>query len=874
MEQVHGDDKFSGIRLPDTVKPHHYELHLKPDLENFTFSGQVRVNLQVDAKTNKIVLHAAELEITEGIITAQGQAQPLTRVTYGKETETAALEFRDTVFGEVILSLRFTGILNDKLKGFYRSAFEIDGTTVNIATTQFEAVDARRCFPCWDEPALKATFECSLTIKPTIRVNNRTLEVVALSNTPKASRDPDEDGYERVTFAPTPKMSTYLLAFVVGPFEFIEKNVGSRPVRVYTTPGKKEQGKFALDATCNCLSFYEEYFGIAYPLAKLDVVAVPDFAFGAMENWGLITYRETRLLVDPNNTSADVKQSIALCIAHELAHQWFGNLVTMKWWTHLWLNEGFARFMEHLCVDAVFPEYDIWSSFSGVFQLAQTLDSLHNSHPIEVPISHPSEINTIFDAISYNKGSSIIRMLYNYIGDEPFRAGMKSYLTKFAYKNAVTEDLWDALEESSKKPVREMMSSWTAEKGFPWLSVGYSREGEAVQLTVSQSKFAADGKLPADESETRWVVPIRAIAGAVGPTKLVLQNSLADKQAVFRVEDAGDSWIKLNPGTIDFYITAYPEEMLNKLLPAISSQGLPPMDRLGVQNDLFALCEAGKARTVDLLKLLEAFSNETDFNVWSSLDSCVGRLHSLLNGADYQDRFKAFGRRLYSSIFKKLGWTPSKGESDADAMCRSLVINRLVSLGDEDVVAEALKKFNDHLSTKAVIPADLRSAVYRAAASYGDDEAFEGLFQIYKATDLHEEKLRAAQAMSFAKNKIRVRCFLMFLRLDEVRIQDKYLVFATFGSSSPCDAWKFFQDNKSMIKENYDGMHALGLLIKAATQYFNTEEKADEIEQFFAKNKFLGADRAVQQSLERIRSSASWLSRDGESIKVYLSSCV
>uniref|UniRef100_A0A6G1SDN0 Aminopeptidase n=1 Tax=Aceria tosichella TaxID=561515 RepID=A0A6G1SDN0_9ACAR len=876
-KQVYDDNKFSGVRLPTNIKPVHYDLHLKPNFEDFTFTGKVAITYKATAdtkSTHDVVLHANDLKITEGHLKPLGEGETstvnqLSQVTYSKTTETATLEFNDAVSSSGVINLVFTGLLNDKMKGFYRTTFKIGNTDIYAATTQFEATDARLAFPCWDEPAFKATFTVTLVIDKYLNVEGKQYERLALSNMPEVSRSGPDNEME-VKFEKSPIMSTYLLAFIVGPFEALEGGDAKRPIRVYTTPGKKEHGRFALDVAVKSLSFYEDYFGVDYPLPKMDLIAIPDFTSGAMENWGLVTYRETCLLVDSNNTATDRKQYVALVVAHELAHQWFGNLVTMEWWTHLWLNEGFASFMEYLCVDHIFPEWEMWSQFlTDDYSPAMSLDSLHNSHPIEVPVNHPSEIDEIFDAISYSKGAAVIRMLYNYIGDDNFRKGMKDYLTKFEYKNAVTEDLWDCLEAASSKPVRKLMSGWTGQKGFPWLSVDYSQVGDKVKLTITQNKFAANGQVPPEEADMSWMVPVSAITGKApkNPNHICLLDS---RSTEVTIDGFGDSWIKLNPGTIGLYRTAYPEVLAQRLWSAILDQTMPAVDRLGLQNDFFALCQAGKVSTVELLKLLQSFRAETVYTVWSSIDACLGQLSILLANTDYRDQFFAFGRALMTDIFKKLTWVPKEGERHTDAMTRALVINRLVAFGEKDVIEEAKKLYKAHVDKTSTIPADLRGAVYRAVATYGDDASFQSLFDIYKTAELSEEKSRAARALGFSKETARLDKVIAFALSDEVRNQDKIFFIIPIGVSNPPVAWKLLQDNKDYLRQKYETSHLMTRLVKFVTENFTNEEKAQEIEQFFKENKFPGTERTVQQSIEKVRLNASWLARDGEAIKKFL----
>lgn len=563
---------------------------------------------------------------------------------------------------------------------------------------------------------------------------------------PVVSEQNVENDLRSIRFDTTPVMSTYLVAAVVGEYDYVEaKSKDGVLVRVYTPVGKKNQGLFALDVAIKVLPYYKEYFNIAYPLPKMDLIAIGDFSAGAMENWGLVTYRESFVLVDPENTSLIRKQSIALTVGHEIAHQWFGNLVTMEWWTHLWLNEGYASFVEFLCVHKLFPEYDIWTQFvTDMYTRALELDSLKNSHPIEVPVGHPSEIDEIFDEISYNKGASVIRMLHHYIGDADFRKGMNIYLNRHQYKNTQTEDLWAALSEASSKPVAEVMSTWIKQMGFPVISVSSVQEGKKRVLTLTQNKFTANG---ADAEDYFWIVPI-TVSTAKAPHEIAASTILNKKTMTIEIDNVDENdWIKINPGTIGYYRTRYTPEMLDLLIPAIKNQTLPPLDRLGLIDDLFALVQAGRAPTTEVLKLIEAYRNEPNYTVWSSITNSLVKLQGLLSHTTVQNQFNAYGIRLYKPVADRLGWDGKADESHLDTLLRSLVISRLVSCSCPVTLDEAKKRFKLHASGQALLPADLRSACYKAVMQNGDLATYEEMLRLYRATDLHEEKDRISRAL-------------------------------------------------------------------------------------------------------------------------------
>ncbi|XP_026812969.1 puromycin-sensitive aminopeptidase isoform X2 [Rhopalosiphum maidis] len=863
------------LRLPKSVKPVLYDLFLKPDLQKFIFEGKETVSINVLESTKEITLHALDLKIEEVELKDCDGFISKPSVTLSAEDETVTLRFdKELKIGEAYLKFIFIGELNDKMKGFYRSKYvSPSGEEKYSAVTQFEATDARRCFPCWDEPAIKAEFNIVLSVP-----QNKT----ALSNMPVISDTTEENGDRLLKFQKTPIMSTYLVAVVVGDFDYVEdKDSDGVLIRVYTPIGKSEQGKFALEVAKCALPYYKDYFQVAYPLPKMDLIAIADFSSGAMENWGLVTYRESCLLVDPDNTSAVRKQWIALVVGHELAHQWFGNLVTMEWWTHLWLNEGYASFVEFLCVEHLFPEYDIWTQFvTETYIRALELDALNSSHPIEIPVGHPSEIDEIFDDISYNKGASVIRMLHNFIGDQDFRKGMNLYLTKHQYGNTFTEDLWAALEEASNKPVKDVMSTWTLQKGFPVITVEketQNPDGSRV-LTVSQTKFTANGQV--DGYGHLWMVPL-TFSTSRNPGIVCHKDIMSEIQKDIiipaNVISPGE-WVKVNPSTVGYYRTRYTPELLNNFVPSISSRTLPPLDRLGLLDDLFALVQAGLSSTDEVLNLMLAMTDEDNYSVWSSMSNVLGKLAILLSNVegDTEQLFKQYNRILLKKISTKLGWTPQPNESHLETMLRGLVMARLVSSADPDVISEAKIKFANHLSGKETIVADLRSPIYKACLSSGDETTFNQLLQLYRGTDLHEEKDRICRAMGASKNKDILKKVLDFAMSDEVRSQDTVFVIISVGGSKVGRdlAWQFIQDNWSKLFNQYQGGFLLTRLVKNTTENFASIEKAEEVENFFKQNGCVGAERTIQQACETIRLNAAWLKRDYEKLQNFLQKVV
>ena len=818
--------KSKNVRLSKNVIPTEYDIQLHPDLKNFIFEGIETIKLSILRTTKVLTLHSKELEIETVHILFEERKVFAKKITYDEKSETASFLFLKPIpMGKVELTLVFRGILNNKMRGFYRSKYTVLKKEYHMATTQFEATDARRAFPCFDEPAQKAVFHVSLIVP-----RNKT----TISNTLPVSVLEHDAGYQIVKFSPTPKMSTYLLAFIIGDFEYIEsKTKNGVQVRVFTTPGKKHQASFALLCAVKTLEFYEKYFAIAYPLPVLDMIAIPDFASGAMENWGAITYRESALLVDENHSSTSNKQWVALVVAHELAHQWFGNLVTMEWWTHLWLNEGFASYIEYLAVDKLFPKWDIWTQFStNDLGVALRLDALKHTHPIEIPVYHPDEIGEIFDEVSYSKGASIIQMLADYIGEENFRDGLRYYLKKHSYKNTETIHLWQAFEKVSKKPVAKMMHNWTSKPGYPVVTAQMVKG----KIKFSQKRFFASPiSAKKSKDKTKWKIPIT-----------FKQN-------------------KVNFGETGFYRTAYSKELLARLYEPIQNKNLNARNRLGVIRDLFALSEAGVIPTTDALEFLKAYKEEDNYTVWLEIAMGLVRIEQLLG-----DKNKDLHRLiidLFSPTFKKLGWNKKINESHTDILLRSLVISRLGRSGDKKIIIETKKK----LKVGKINP-DIRGAVYSVVASSGSKKEFEDFINKYKKETLHEEKNRIGGALGDFKNKKILTKVCEYAMSKNVRIQDTIGILSSVAIN-PLGRdiwWNYITKNwKTLVSRYGEGGLTLARAIKGISG--SAEKKhLKSFKKFFATHEAPGAKRAVEQVIERLEGNVAWLKRDGKIIKEFL----
>ncbi|KAH8656940.1 aminopeptidase-like protein [Tricladium varicosporioides] len=867
--------------LPDFIRPAHYDISIY-DIElggAFSYQGTVKISAKIAKGVREIVLNTHQLKIHTAKVTLEltksQQSFKASGISYDAPRQRATISFSEElpVSEKAVIALDFQGTINNDMAGFYRSKYKPvvtpassvpkDGDDYVMFSTQFESCDARRAFPCFDEPNLKATFDFQIELPE---------DQVALSNMPEKSVAKAKKGLKVVAFETTPLMSTYLMTWAVGDFEYIENftkrkyNGKNLPVRVYTTRGLKNQAQYALDHAPQIIDYYSEVFDIDYPLPKSDLLAVHEFSHGAMEGWGLVTYRTTAVLFDEKTSDAKFKNRIAYVVAHELAHQWFGNLVTMDWWNELWLNEGFATWVGWLATDHIHPDWNVWPQFvSEGMQTAFSLDSLRSSHAIEVPVRDALDVDQIFDAISYLKGSSTIRMLATHLGQETFLKGVSSYLKAHAYGNATTSDLWSALSQASDQDVNALIDPWVRKIGFPVLTVSE----EPGQIGVKQSRYLSTGDVAPEDDKTTWWVPL-GIEGRVG-TKGATSIGLTKKEDIIRNID--DTFYKINKDNAGFYRTNYPPARLAKLSTQVDRLSIS--DKIGLIGDAGALSISGEAATPGLLAFVEGLQSETNYLVWSQVLGSLGTVKSVFSeNTAVSDGLKNFTLKLISPATEKIGWETSTSDDFLTGQLRSLLILTAGLNGHESVIFEARRRFELYMSgkDKSAVHPNLRSAIFGIAMRYGDTTEYNALKKEWSTTTSVDGKEITLRAMGRLQNTTLLPDFLEFLFKD-VAAQDKHTGGMALGGN-PKTRYEFWQ----YIKENFDSVHAslsknmviLDRFIKLSLQRFNDKKAAEDIATFFKDKDNRGYDRTLGIVNDTILGRAAYKERDAAVILEWL----
>jgi aminopeptidase N len=850
-EAVYSFDTTPG-RLPKTVVPTHYAIELAPDQQKLTLSGVELVDIDVREPTTRIVLNAVDLTLAN--VSVDDKQRP--DVSIDANAQTATLSLREPVpVGPHRLRIAFSGKINPFARGLFYADYPTAKGTKRMLASHLEPADARRIFPCWDEPAFKATYTLTAIVPQ---------KFLAVGNMPIEREEAISGGLKRVVFAPTPKMSSYLLVFAAGELERITANADGVTVGVVAAEGKSAQGRFALDNAVKLLGFYNDYFGVKYPLPKLDLIAVPGGFGGAMENWGGITFFESRLLFDPATTADSARRGIFIVLAHEMAHQWFGDLVTMGWWDNLWLNEGFASWMQEKAADHFYPQWKGWLNGYAQKQYAMSLDARRTSHPIQQRIADESEAMTAFDGITYNKGQAFIRMLESYLGDDAFRDGLRRYMAAHAYGNATTADLWQALEAAAAgKPVAEIAASFTEQDGVPLVVAETECRGRAQHLTLRQERFAivptrsfAGGGGDASPPPLRWQLPVTAGPVAGRGRRF---NILLDGSADLAAGRCGEP-IKVNLGDIGYYRTEYGPHDRAALVKSLSA--MTPEDRVNFLADSWALVKAGRVEVSSYLDLIGRIAPNDQRAVWEQVIGALAHLNRLARDRTERADLQSYARRILRPVFDRLGWGGTQGADDDEVLLRARLIRTLGELGDADILAEAKHRFESFLGDPAALAPALRDPVFHVVGVTADRQTYDTLLSLARKATATNERLRYYYAAASARDPIFARETLKLTLTDEMPNTIIGGVINTVASSGeqPELAWAF-------VKKHYDALLAkLGpsfrdLSIANLMTNFSDGAHAAELLQFAPAQATSGGKVMTARALETIAIAADLKAR-------------
>ncbi|HVP67242.1 MAG TPA: M1 family aminopeptidase [Anaeromyxobacteraceae bacterium] len=836
------------FRLPDDVRPVRYQVHLHVDLEARRFSGRARMSLELGRPTAEVALHGAGLEVTRSTFRVGGEdriarTEPLPRAE--------ALLFRlpeALPAGPAELEVEWTGQFSDGLRGLYRAG--------PLAVTQFEASDARRVFPCFDEPGFKAPWAVTLEVPG---------GAVVLANGRERSRTVRGDR-AIVEFEETPPIPTYLVALAVGPLgSSAEAFAGAVPVRTWSVPEKASLTGFAQEVALAVLPRLEEYFGLPYAFGKLDQVGVPDFEFGAMENAGLVVYREAALLLDPSTAALAVTKRVAEVITHELAHQWFGNWVTMKWWDDLWLNESFATWMAFKIVDGWRPSWRIWLDFDQGRSAALHLDALRSTHPIRAEVKNPEDMGEAFDLITYEKGGAVLRMLEAWLGESGFREGIRLYMRRFGRGNATAEDLWAALEEATGQPVLELANAWIRQPGYPIVTI----ESSGRELRLSQWRFFAD---PGAAEHGVWPVPLLVrFADATG---------VREERVLLRTPEAGHvlrargevRWAYANGGVTGFYRVDHGAGGVRALSRHLGE--LAPAERAALLSDEWALVRAGVRGPEPFLDVIAALAGEEDRAVLDELVNRLAAIEHRLPGEAARDRFRRFSSWLLRPSLAAVGWDARGGEGDEDRLRRAALVRGLALVArDADATEEAKRRFDRYLrGDRAALEPNLHDAAVAVAARGGDAGRFEELRRLYREEKDPAYKRRYLLGLALFEDPALARRAVEMPFGDEVPLQDlASFAGALFGNRATADGfWALVRAGWGRLEERLAEAPLMLRRIVEGVGALTERRHLEEAEAFFAAHPVPAARQGIAQTLERLRLDVELWERIGPAVEAWL----
>ncbi len=846
-------------RLPELAVPENYQLSFAPDFQKDNFAGEETIQVRVLKATSQIVLNSAEIDFLKTTVTSGGATQKA-NVSIDKKKEMASLSFGTEIQpGPATIHIKYVGILNDELRGLYLGK---DKESRKYAVTQFEATDARRAFPSFDEPAYKATFDIAVVADK---------DMAAISNAKVISDTPGPGADKHtVKFATTAKMSSYLVALAVGHFEYVEGEADGIPIRVWGPPGTKQSGTYALEVSEWCMKYFDQYFGIKYPFEKLDMIGLPDFSAGAMENTGFITYRQAELQLDDKVASVELHQLVATVIAHEMAHQWFGDLVTMQWWDDIWLNEGFATWMENKAVGAWKPEWHF--ELADVEDTAGSLnvDSLNNTRPIHQAADTPAQIQELFDGIAYDKAASVLRMLESYLGPEVFRAGVNQYLKEHSYGNSTADDFWKTLAVVSKKPVDEIMPTFVRQPGAPMVSARAQCSGGTTSVTLSQTRYFYDRKLFEAGSPQLWQVPVcmkQSGAKGKGAEKCVL---LRKKQESFALPGCG-SWVMVNAGARGYYRSGYSSDGIRAMGREIEKD-LTPSERIAVLNDSWASVRVGEQQIGDFLALAEGLRADRTRAVMAQMTLKLDYIATYLVSDADRAGYEQWVRGLLAPAGKELGWRPKPGESDETKSLRARVLYTLGYAGqDPEVIALARRWTEKALVDPASLDSTVAFTAFTLAAQHGDASLYDKLMTKMQAsgTSLENYYLYFQTLSKFRSPKLLERT-LEYAISPAVRSQDTLGMIAAVMKNPAGGrlAWEFVQAHWSEI-DKVGGGFTSGEVVGATNVYCEAGMQ-DQVQGFFTQHAVPTAQRTLKQSLESIHNCADLKSRQTPELSQWL----
>lgn len=883
-------------RLPTNVKPTHYDVTIKTDLENQTFEGFVRIDLDVKEPTSRIILNTSELDLGTASLYSDTLKidEVLGEQTIDKTSERVAYNIGATLpaGSKASLKIAFKGELTGSMMGYYRSTYEKDGKTKYYALTQFEPTAARRAFPCWDEPLLKATFGITLISRAeTTSLSNMPAvsEEAITPNTHASKGDPGyealfsglKDGEWKVTkFQDTPPMSSYIVAFANGHFEYLEDSVvlplsgKTLPLRIYTTAEHIHQAQFALDVKKAVLPLYEKVFDVGYPLPKLDTLVASDFDAGAMENWGLITGRTNAFLLDPKKADLQAKKQIASTQSHEVAHMWFGNITTMEWWNYLYLNEGFATLMgEVIIADKVFPEWKVDSNFiSEHLNRALNLDAKPSSHPIEVDCPDANHINQIFDSLSYSKAASVLRMLSNYVGEDRFLKGVSIYLKNKLYGNSVTTDLWQGISEATGIDIPQVMDNWVIKIGFPVLTVTETADG----IRVRQDRFLETGKGQGADNETIWNVPLRLLTvGASGKAVIDTEVLLTEREQIFKVDTSKP--YKVNAGTTGVYRVLYEPKTVAKIAEESAKEKsvFSLNDRMGLVYDTVSLSKAGLADVSSALTLIDVLGkNEKEYLVWAGISDNLSTLVSTWwENEQVVDQLNALRRALFVPLVEKLGYEYSASDSADTTLLRTLSISGAAAARDPGVIKELQGRFEHFMKTgdDSRIPADLQRVTFSTVVRNGGAAEYDAIVGIHDKPKTPTARVAAIVAMGATRDPELLKRTFEFIK-TKARDQDIVYYFRGLSVNTKMRhaLVDYFKTEYETLVKRFGGNFTMQSLVSSSFNFLSTEKDLKETEEFFKDKDTSKYNLALAQSLDSIRARIQWLARSTADLEGWL----